>query len=31
MFDNLIEMYRAVKPFNDFINKALIDFKMPTR
>lgn len=31
IFNKFIVMYHAVKPFNDFINKALIDFEMPTR
>ncbi len=25
------QIFRFMKPFNDFLNKALIDFKMPTR
>lgn len=29
--DTCIDLYHVLKPFNDFINKALIDFKMPTR
>lgn len=26
-----IEIFKAMKPFNDYLNKALKDFKMPTR
>ncbi len=26
-----VEVFKAMKPFNDFLNKALKDFKMPTR
>jgi hypothetical protein len=26
-----VEMFRYMKPFNDFINKALKDFRMPER
>ncbi len=25
------ELFRIMKPFNDFLNKALVDFQMPTR
>ncbi len=25
------EIFRVMKPFNDYLNKALVDFKMPTR
>ena len=26
-----LEVFKAMKPFNDYLNKALKDFKMPTR
>lgn len=26
-----VEIFKAMKPFNDFLNKALVNFKMPTR
>ncbi len=26
-----IEIFKAMKPFNDFLNKALKGFEMPTR
>jgi hypothetical protein len=26
-----VEMFKYMKPFNDYLNKALIDFKMPQR
>jgi hypothetical protein len=26
-----VEMYKYMKPFNDFLNRALKDFKMPER
>lgn len=26
-----VEVFKVMKPFNDFLNKALKDFKMPTR
>ena len=26
-----VEVFKAMKPFNDFLNKALKDFKMPAR
>ena len=29
--DEAVEIFRAVKPFNDFLNIALKDFKMPAR
>lgn len=25
------EIFRIMKPFNDYLNKALVDFQMPTR
>lgn len=29
--DYCVEVFKAMKPFHEYINKALIDFKMPTR
>lgn len=29
--ENAVEIFRIMKPFNDYLNKALKDFKMPTR
>ena len=26
-----VELFRIMKPFNDYLNKALVDFKMPAR
>ena len=26
-----VEVFKAMKPFNDFLNRALKDFKMPAR
>ena len=26
-----VEIFKAMKPFNDYLNTALKDFKMPTR
>jgi hypothetical protein len=29
--EKAVELFRIMKPFNDYLNKALKDFKMPTR
>ena len=26
-----VELFRIMKPFNDYLNRALTDFQMPTR
>lgn len=30
-FSQAVQIYRAMKPFNDFLNRALVDFEMPKR
>ena len=27
----MVEIFEAMKPFNDYLNRALADFRMPTR
>ena len=29
--DNAVRIFRAMKPFNDYLNRALVDFRMPER
>ena len=29
--EKAVELFRLMKPFNDYLNKALTEFQMPTR